>query len=345
MLKPFRSNFVAVAIGIIGCSAVLAPAPAAADGTEWKMSTTYVDTRSEIEFFKKFIADVEEKSGGNLKIQLFTGGSLGVKDVDMLRVLPKGNAIQIATTQPTYLSRDQPSFAVALPTGVFNNVNEIEKIDDTLHDIFGSVFDKWGIELIGFLGHPASEGQIYCKTPVRSLDEMRTKKVRVWEKFQVDTLTELGVSAQIIPQNELYLALANGVVDCTLYAAPWANSLSLHEVAPYASYLFPLVLPPLNIIASKTSYEQLSPEDQQAIASAADDIWAETMALWISGEQDAVEKKRYVDNGGTMLEPFSDEDRAEYAAAARKVWENAAEGVGPEAVEARQKILAALSSN
>lgn len=343
MPKLLRSKFVATALGIAAFSAMLPTAPAI--GAEWKMSTTYVDTRSEIAFFKKFIAAAEEKSGGDLKIQLFTGGSLGVKDVDMLRVLPQGNAIQIATTQPTYLSRDQPSFAVALPTGVFDSVNDIEKVDNTLREIYGNVFDKWGIKLVGFLGHPASEGQIYCKTPVRTLNEMRTKKVRVWEKFQVDTLTELGVSAQIIPQNELYLALANGVVDCTLYAAPWANSLSLHEVAPYASFLFPLVLPPLNILASKKSYGQLGPKSQKALASAAGDIWTETMALWISGKQDAVEKKRYVDRGGKMLPPFSDADRAEYAAAARKVWEAAAKRVGPEAVEARRKILAALSAN
>jgi len=345
MLKMTGLKLAGFVLAAGTCVAALMPASVSADTAEWKMSTTYVDTRSEIEFFRKFIADAETKSDGALKVELFPGGSLGVKDVDILRVLPKGNAIQMVTTQPTYLSRDQPSFAVALPTGVFNSVDEIDKVDETLREIYGGVFEKWGIELLGFVGHPASEGQVYCKTPVRTLEELRTKKVRVWEKFQVDTLTELGVSAQIIPQNELYLALANGVVDCTLYAAPWANSLSLHEVAPHASYLFPLVLPPLNILASEKAYEQLKPKAQEALVSAADAIWAETMALWISGEQDAVEKKRFVDNGGSMLEPFSEADRNEYAQAARKVWEKAAEDVGPDAVEARQKILDALDAN
>lgn len=345
MRRRISLKLAAAAVGAAVCSAPVMPVSVAAEPVEWKMSTTYVEARKEIEFFRDFIERVGAKSNGELKINLFTGGSLGIKDVDILRALPPGNAIQLATTQPTYLSRDQPSFAIALPTGVLNEVAEIRKIDGALREIFDSVFKEWGIELIGFVGHPASEGQVYCKTPVRTLEELRTKKVRVWEKFQVDTLTKLGVAAQIIPQNELYLALASGVVDCTLYAAPWANSLSLHEVAPYASYLYPLVLPPLNILASQKAYEQLAPEEQEALTSAADEVWAETLELWVSGELDDMEIERFVDNGGTMLEPFSEEDRAEYAAAARRVWEAEAEAVGPEAVEARQKVLDALSSD
>jgi TRAP-type C4-dicarboxylate transport system substrate-binding protein len=307
------------------------------------MHTSYVETRKEIEFFKEFIENVSQKTDGKLKLNLFAGGSLGVKDVDILRVLPTGNAIQIATIQPTWLSRDQASFAVVLPTGVLGDVADIRKIDEPLRKIFGETFDKWGVKLIGFVGQPASQGQLYCKTPVRTLEDLKKMKVRVWEKFQIDTFQKLGVSAQIIPQNELYLAMSTGVVDCTVYAAPWANSLSLHEVAPYGAYLFPLVPPPLNIVASKSAFASLPEDMQKAVIAAADETWAKTSELWISGALDEIEKKRFVEKGGQYLEPFSAEDQAAYAAAAREAWEVEAKAVGAEAVDGRQLLLDALA--
>jgi len=57
----------------------------------------------------------------------------------------------------------------------------------------------------------------------------------VWSKDQVDTFERLGVSAQIIPQTEMHVALRTGVVDCAVYPALFAHTVSLQEVAKYAS--------------------------------------------------------------------------------------------------------------
>lgn len=57
----------------------------------------------------------------------------------------------------------------------------------------------------------------------------------MWSKDQVDTFERLGVSAQIIPQTEMHVALRTGVVDCAVYPALFAHTVSLQEVAKYAS--------------------------------------------------------------------------------------------------------------
>src|SRR5690606_19841046 len=120
--------------------------------------------------------------------------------------------------------------------------------------------------------HPVRDTQVICKEPVKSLDELKGKKVRVWEKAQADTFQRLGIAAQIIGQNDLYMALRTGVVDCAVYPIHFSLTVSLQEAAPYASYLFPYVLHPLNIIASKDAYGKLPPEVQKILVDTAKEI-------------------------------------------------------------------------
>ncbi|TDA93150.1 C4-dicarboxylate ABC transporter substrate-binding protein, partial [Halomonas marinisediminis] len=93
----------------------------------------------------------------------------------------------------------------------------------------------------GYVAVPRWQASIWGKgEPVRTLDDLRTKKLRVWSGDQVETFTKLGVAAQIVGQTELYVALQTGVVDCAVYPALFAHTISLHEVTDYASYLYPV---------------------------------------------------------------------------------------------------------
>ena len=75
------------------------------------------------------------------------------------------------------------------------------------------------------------------------------------------TFKALGVAAQIVPQNELYSALQTGVIDCALYAARFAQSVSLHEVAKHATYTgFPFPPVPYVIMVNQAKHAALPAE-------------------------------------------------------------------------------------
>ena len=50
-----------------------------------------------------------------------------------------------------------------------------------------------------------------------ALAGLKGKKLRVWEKFHVQTFETLGIAAQVVGQNDLYLAMQTGVIDCAVY--------------------------------------------------------------------------------------------------------------------------------
>ena len=138
---------------------------------------------------------------------------------------------------------------------------------------------------------PLLKASIFCREePVNSLEKLRTKKLRVWSNDQVQTFTKLGVSAQIIGQNDLYVALQTGVVDCAVYPALFAHTISLNEVTKYASYLYPVAGVPYVLGASKGSWENLSDSERQAISTAAANVWARTNEY--SGAEDKEQSAR-----------------------------------------------------
>ncbi|WP_328187794.1 C4-dicarboxylate TRAP transporter substrate-binding protein [Marinobacter sp. OP 3.4] len=79
-------------------------------------------------------------------------------------------------------------------------------------------------------GGGTSPYMMLCNTPVRNLEELEGKRVRIggaqWSRWAED----LGASPVSVPQHETYEALSQGVVDCTIHSAPELTIVKLMEV-------------------------------------------------------------------------------------------------------------------
>lgn len=329
-------------VGLAVAAGALAAAADAAAQAAWKMHLVWVPARPEAQDFKKFADLVNDKAKGKLKIEVFPGGSLGVKDVDMLRILPAGNVIQAAGLYPGYMTRDVPEYTVTLPPGVVKEPEKLVGALPALTRIYEETYTKWGIKLLGYVMHPVRDTHIMCKEPVTSLAQLKGKKLRVWEKFHVDTFARLGVAAQVIGQNDLYVAMKTGVVDCAVYPIGFATTISLQEVAPNASYLFPYVLHPLNIIVAKKSFDALPADVQKVVADAALQVQRTTIDNYIKGTYDRESFGEFTQKGGRLLEAFPEADQALFAKTAREVWEATAKEVGQKAIDNRVAVTKAL---
>jgi TRAP-type C4-dicarboxylate transport system substrate-binding protein len=311
---------------------------ARAADSEWKMHIVWVPARPEAQAYQNFADRVSEQAGDALDVKLFTGGSLGVKDADLLRILPRGNIIQAAGLYPGYLTRDKPQYAYTLPPGVVAQPETLQEILPELRELYEATYDEVGIKLLGFVGHAVRDTHIMCKEPLNSLEQLRGKKVRVWEQFHVDVLEKLGISAQIVGQNDLYVAMQTGVIDCAVYPIGLAVSVSLQEVAPYASYLFPYVLHPLNLLASQEAFDALSPEVQEIVTKTAAEVEQESFASYLSGVNDEAALKVFREDGGQLLDPFPEEDQQAFVNAARETWQELS-AAGGEAGQATYDTL------
>ncbi|MDA4847858.1 TRAP transporter substrate-binding protein DctP [Hoeflea poritis] len=335
---------VSMGLAVVGLAAgmALSPRPVSADETVWRMHAAAAETRVEIQNTQWFADRVGELSGGKIKIDFYPGGALGVKDADMLQTLPPGNVVQAALLYPGYLARDAAEYAVTLPPGVLSQASMVEDALATLKTIYDRVYNASGIRLVGFIGHAASQTHIFCSEPINSLEDLRSRKLRVWEEFQIATFGELGIAAQIIGQNDLYVALSTGVVDCAVYPAQAAETISLQEVAPHASYLFPFVLHPLTIVVSESAYESLDDTQKSALQDAANEATERSFEAYVAARYDAPAIERLKENGLTVLPDFSAKDQAAFTEAALKVWRRKASDIGDQAVADVSAVTEAL---
>ncbi|MDX5360805.1 MAG: TRAP transporter substrate-binding protein DctP [Alphaproteobacteria bacterium] len=335
------------ALALVGAAGLLLGTPhvqpAHAADTEWKMHLVWVPTRQEVVSANKFVERVNARTGDKFKITAYTGGSLGVKDSDMLRILPPGNVIQITMLYTGYVARDAPDLAFALPEGVLSSAEDVVKALPVLDDIYEEGFQSWGVKYLGTLISPDKSINIYCKDEVNTLEELRTKKLRVWSKALLDSFAKIGVSGTIIPQNDMYIALQTGVVDCATYYPGAANTLSLQEVAPNWAFLSHYAVP-IPLVVSQKAWDALPADVQAVMTEEADKLVKELADNFLAGNYEVAEGKKFDAAGGKQLEPFPEADQAAFTAAAVEVWEENATQLGGK-LEANRKRLADVLGN
>ena len=97
-----------------------------------------------------------------------------------------------------YLGRDAPAMNAVYIQGSVGSTEEHLKAIPVLKDIYTEELKEWGIVPAGFLALPILYASIFCSDEaVNTLEELRTKKLRVWSKDMVETFDKLGVSAPV----------------------------------------------------------------------------------------------------------------------------------------------------
>ena len=310
--------------------------------TEWKFNNSYAPTRPESAHIRVFAADVEKRSGGRMKISVSEGGALGLKDADAMRFMQTGTP-ELGFIWPPFLGRDAPALANLYVYGLVANADEHLKALPALKAVLKEGIAKWDIEVPGFLGFSIVDAALFCREPVRTLDELKRKKLRVGSREQVETFKRLGVSAQIVPQNELYAALQTGVVDCALYAQRFANSISLHEVAKHVTPTgFPFPPAPYALLAHKAKWAALPADLKKAFGDAVLEL--ERVSFNFDGDL-ATEKaaqEKLVGQGVTYHPALPSADKAAIRKSALETWDLLAKETGGDAIAYRQRILQAL---
>jgi len=313
---------------------------AAAAEIDWKMHVIFPEPRAESMAAQSWADGVKERTDGRMQVSVYPGGALGLKDVDMLRILPPGNAVQAVLLFAGYLSRDAPELAYAAPNEALGTWEEYVQIVPTLEAIYAEAYESYGIKHLSSVLIPPRQINVFCKTPVSTLEELRGHKVRVWTKSLADIFDKLGIAGVVIPQSEMYLALQTGVVDCAVYTLDAVNTISLHEVAPYGAAIAAYG-GSINIVASKAAWDKLPEDIQTILQEEADATHKKTVEDYAAGTVEKVEADKFIAAGGKLTD-FPQADKDAYLKAAREVWIDMTTQLGESTAENARRIASEL---
>lgn len=313
-----------------------------AENISLKFHSGLSQSRPEAEQINRFASLVSEKSDGELDIEVYHAGALGLKEADMLRVLQQG-MVDMALLYGEYYTRDAPALASVYAQGAITESSQHDEILDVIRELYEDGFSEWDIQIVGGVVAPIFDVGLHCKEPVHSLADLEDKKVRVWSRHLVDTFELLGISAQVIPQNDMYMALQTGVVDCAYYLSTVAPTVSLQEVTEYESYLHPWAASPWLFGISKQALSRLNDNQRKALEEAGEEIWNETRATAVDPEREAQARQERKELGITMLPDFSDDDVETFVDAAWQAWQAMAENAGEDGTRYYETVTQAIS--
>jgi len=131
----------------------------------------------------------------------------------------------------------------------------------------------------------------------------------------VDMVAALGANAVPMPYGEVYSAIETGVIDGAENNWPSYESSGHYEVAKFYTLDEHTMVPEV-LVMSKTAFEKLTPEDQQAVRDAAKESVAFNRTAWAAREKESEEKVL-----AAGVEVVRDIDKAPFVAAMGPVYE------------------------
>lgn len=145
---------------------------------------------------------------------------------------------------------------------------------------------------LGAIG--TSEYVNLCTTPIRSVEDLQGKKMRSALSAMGRWAESFGATKVSLPGNEIYEAMSQGVVDCTMISAPELGNLQLFDVTKYITLNVPggsfSGVGALNV--NLDTWQDLSPENRARLVSMASYNSAVTTVNYSDAATSDIEKAK-----------------------------------------------------
>jgi TRAP-type C4-dicarboxylate transport system substrate-binding protein len=152
---------------------------------------------------------------------------LNLKGTEVMRLLKLG-LFDFAHALPIYVAEDATLEGVDI-AGVAKDMATARKITE----VWGPQIDKimgpkYGAKILNWYTFPTQ--MIWCAPQIKSVADLKGKKIRVQGVSQGDLVEGLGATAVTIPFGEVVPALQRGTVDCGITGTMPAYRAGWHEV-------------------------------------------------------------------------------------------------------------------
>jgi TRAP-type transport system periplasmic protein len=286
------------ALVLIACLAAVCPAPTLAAPISIALNNTMSDGGSEEASMKRFKEIVEQKSKGQLIVNLFLSSQLGGENA-VLSLLRTGRT-EMALTGTNFLTQYTPEYnAVNIPY-----LLEWKQQEEYLLGPFGKTIGDLSSKKGGMLFFaPQYRGarQMTTNRPIREVSDVKGLKIRVPENpVFIRLWKQLGALPVSLPASEIYMAMQTGQVEAHENTLVSPYSRSLWEVQKYV-VLTSHVLEIWCWAASEVWFRKLSAEHQGIIREAIEE------ARQVGGQWERDKEGFYLDElkkrGMTILTP------------------------------------------
>lgn len=325
---------------IIGAAAAagLAFAPAIAGAeTTIRVTLQLPETHSLGQNWKEFAKIVEEKSGGDLKVQLFPSAQL-FKDKEVPGAVGSG-AVEAGSAFLGRFAGSVPAVDVVSIPFIFDSEDHIRKSvapGSAMREAIDSAVLKETNNRI--LWWQAFGRNIYLSngSAIVTPADIKNKKVRTYGKVHGWTVEALGGAPTLMSGSKQFLAYQQGAVDVGMTGASAVKSRKLYEVMDHMTLTFDATIEFVAVMNNDV-YEGLSEKNRKIVDEAAREVEQKLRDQIFAEESANVEEMK---SKMTVVELTADQ-RAEWATALAGVVDRFVEETGETGAAAVAAVKAA----
>ncbi len=228
----------------------------------------YAENSQPVKDALRFLGDrIEEKTQGDIKVMYFPDSQLG-GERELVELTQVG-VVDITKVSSGLMESFSPLYGIFSLPYLFNDRDDYYRIMDN-PEIMTPVYQSTREQ--GFVGvgwYDSGARNFYMsKAPIRSIDDLKGKKIRVMQSdTAIRTLRLLGASPIAMSQAEVYTSLQQGILDGA-ENNEFALTIARHgEVARFYTYDMHTRIPDILLMSSLT-LEKLTPEQLDIVNEA-----------------------------------------------------------------------------
>lgn len=213
---------------------------------------------------RRFAKDVEAKTGGSLKFEIYPNSSL-VKTFAQFNALKKG-AIDLSLYPTTYSGGEIPELNLTFMPAIVTSYDQAYKWKNAeIGRQMTKLIEAKGVKIVTWVwqsGGIASRGKPLIKPADASGIKIRGGSREMDMMFKA-----AGATTANMPSNEIYVAMQTGAIDAAATSSTSLLSFKLEELSKHLTSAkgksFFFIFEP--ILISSLTYDALTPDQQKAI--------------------------------------------------------------------------------
>ena len=310
-----------------------------AHAESWKFALEEVDGSVQDAYAEEFKKRVEERTNGELTVQIYPYGTLGTSQ-DIAEMTGQG-VLKLANASPGHLGgliKEMNVFNIPYLLSQDNQVNK-----DVLTDsecIYGKLeedFRSKGLELLTM--YPEGDMVWTTQKPVRSPEDMDGIKMRTMTSpLLVAAYEAFGADPTPMPYGEVYGGLQLGQIDAQVNPIFAIEEMKFYEVTDYMIWAGQQQFT-TTVVGNRDWYAGLSDDRQQMLDEVVDSMADYIFEKQAEYNEERLEKIKQAKPDMEMIE-LSDEEREVFREASMGVREKFVEMAGDSGKEVMQCLAA-----
>lgn len=182
-------------------------------------------------YWEKWAKSVNEKTGGQVEIELVSLPELGFSGVELIKLIKTG-VVDVAEIYGGYVAGEMPLMEILELPGIFPDPETAKKAILAWKDTEAKLLkQRANAELLAMAAYP--DQAIFSKKPIKTLEDFRGLKTRVHSVALSSLVAGLGGEPLSLAFAEVYTAMERGTVDAAFTGTKPGYDQRWYEVSKY----------------------------------------------------------------------------------------------------------------